>query len=689
MFILGICESHDAAVCLLEDGQVRAAIALERILRVKHGLVSDPVRASATHRAIEYCLEVAGIRWDDVDLVCGVSPDANSREYNEALMRRLTGVPQRDKVVVMPHPAHHLAHAYSAFCASGFPSAAALVVDCYGSVVGEARECETGFAFPAGMSPPERVLAHTKPIRLLAHHEESTGLCRIPETLSGVGELYRTITMLLGFYHQETSYDEAGKTMGLAPYGRLLSREPVMLRPIEGGAIDYSGALPWLESRGLVVRASTGKLYLAARRPSTPLSQLHKDLAAQIQWELEEACLHMARHLQERTGEARLVLAGGVFLNAVANQRLATETRFEEVYPFPAATDDGTAIGAAYFAYHEACRRQGRAPARVRLRNACLGATHGEEAVGAAVARCGLPYRTVASPEAAAEEAGRLLAGGKVVGWFQGGSEFGPRALGNRSILADPRVRDIKDVLNSRVKFREGFRPFAPAVLAERAEEYFVMVPKSSPFMLFVLPVVEAHRDLMPGITHVDGTARVQTVAREDHPLFHALITSFARQTGLPVVLNTSFNLRGMPIVETPEDALHCFLLNEMDYLVMDRFVLPAPDFAGMVPVRAELELMLRGHWGAGAAEVVAPDRVRLSAPGGSAEVASPLERTILEAMDGRRTVAEIGAQVGLDQATAIRRVLELCRRRWCRWQGIGAGLGARSPLLLEGGRPA
>ncbi|MCA9706587.1 MAG: hypothetical protein KDK70_12110 [Myxococcales bacterium] len=508
LWTLGLASSHDSCVCLLEDDRIAAAIAVERLVRVKRAVVTEGLGRLEDKRvragyleAIRACCEVAGIQPADIDQIAVASPDCEDDaeiDFNTAL---LSAALPRARCVHMPHPEHHLAHAYSAFFCSGFDSAAALVADSFGTPVAGRREEHTGLHFTRADALPEVVFKHLKPDAAIVPRptDDGHGWTLDRDQLSGMGEIYRLVTILLGFSQSGTKFDDAGKTMGLAPYGRRLSEEPVLMRPQADGTLDCSGALGFFEARNLVTRTPQG-LRLSVRGPGTPLSSFHQDLAAQVQWELERAAVHLARHLRERTGATHLVLAGGVFLNAVANRRIVEEAGFEQVYAIPAATDDGTAVGAAYFAYQQA-RLRARRPVSTRaLRHVGLGPTYGAEPIGRELMRWPVPAERLGSLEAAAEAAGERLARGQIVGWFQGGSELGPRALGHRSILADPQDPQVKDTLNARVKFREGFRPFAPAVLQERAHELFALRPgESVPFMLQIVDVREPYRAVLPG----------------------------------------------------------------------------------------------------------------------------------------------------------------------------------------------
>lgn len=672
---LGLADSHDSCVCLLDGDRVAAAIPVERLVRVKRAVVTDGLDHDQEKRvragyleAIRACCEIAGIEPAAIDQIAVASPDSRDADDIELATTLLSAALPRARRFPMPHPEHHLAHAYSAFFCSGFESGAALVADAFGTPVDGRREEHTGLYFRSSDSVPEVVFKHLKADASIVPRPVNGGVgwTLDRERISGIGEIYRLVTILLGFFQPSTKFDDAGKTMGLAPYGQLLSEDPVLMRPASDGTIDCSGAFEFFEALNLITRTDEG-LRLSVRGSASPLSRFHRDLAAQVQWELERATVHLARHLRARTGASHLVLAGGVFLNAVANRRIVDECGFEAVYAFPAATDDGTAVGAAYYAYQQACASANRAPTTRALRGMGVGRAYDPESIVRELARWPVRFERLARVEAAAEEAGSRIARGEIVGWFQGGSELGPRALGYRSILADPQDRNIKDTLNERVKFRESFRPFAPAVLHERAHEIFAMREgESLPFMQQIVGVREPYRSLLPGVTHVDGTARVQTVAAEENPLLHRLIAAYAEQRGLPVVVNTSFNLKGMPIVESPANALACFVMTEMDVLVLGSCIVEMPDRSSWAPA-ADPGIRLEAEGTLG--EIDLQLRVRIGR--------FVLDRetfVLLRAMDGRRTVAELASRLEVEPKPMLGRILQLMRRGWCRWTGTPRG---------------
>jgi carbamoyltransferase len=671
MNIVGVNLSHDSSACLLQDGKVRCAVASERLSKNKHGIGPTHHAIQDVRDAMVYCLRDGNLTVGDVDWFVAMSADTMCAEDQRELARTL-GILPEERIAVLPHPSHHLAHAYSAFYASGFSSAASLIIDCYGSPVKPGRETESAYVFPADAEPRE-IFKNTTSVGIRTAGWMKGERVVVPSFFQGVGELYRIVTLLLGFYDKYGVLDEAGKTMGLAPYGRPLSTRARMLRPAENSyAIDTTTAYDFFREYNLILEED-GASYLAVKDSRVPFSQFHMDLAAQVQWELEEACLHLVNRLHAETGEERLVLAGGVFLNSVTNYRILRESPFKQLFIFPAATDDGTAIGAAYYVHRQ--ESPSGSKSIEPLRHVYFGRSYGDDETRTAIDRTKLPFTEFSSVAEAGGHVARLLSEGKIVGLHHGGAEYGPRALGHRSILADPRIRDIKDVLNSRVKFREGFRPFAPAVLEEHAEEYFELQGHLSPYMLLIAPVREQYREMLPGITHVDGTARVQTVSRSASPVFYDIIRAFQEATGLPMVLNTSFNLRGKPIVETPLDALACFLATEMDALVLGRYAVEAPDFLSFVPARNVLYLRAAGVWPSGEphsihSAVVTP--LRDGDAQGRSVTLSPRDVNFLNAMNGVRTLKELGEVLNLSANTLIREALRLYRAGLFHWSHLG-----------------
>lgn len=558
--VLGInCFSHDTSACLLRDGHIVAFVEEERFNRERH-------TKRFPDGAIAFCLRQAGIRPDEVDVVAfahrpgldfarGVldalrrgSPkrlavqayvDANLAR-KELAFRRHWGYRGR-----IAHVGHHDAHAASAFFASPFDQAAVLTLDRGGDFLSTSLQHGRGNAL--------------RPLVTV----------RNPDSL---GEIYSALTWYLGF---QPNADE-GKVMGLAPYGRgklvddladLARRTPDGLYRVNLSWFAYQRERGWLSRRFL-------ERYGPPRQPESEISELHEDLAHAVQVLIEEVALHVARSLRARSGSPNLCLAGGVALNSVMNTRLLQEAGFEEVFIQPAASDAGNALGAALWVWHQQLGRPRGEPMDHPFWGPEFPASECEEAVRGR----GLLVRAVADAPA---EAARLLVEAKVVGWYRGRAEVGPRALGARSILADPRRPDMKDIVNARVKRREAFRPFAPSVLHERGPEWFGGY-YPNPFMLLVLPVRRDRQGAIPAVTHVDGSARLQTVTAGFNPPFHRLISEFERRTGVPLVLNTSFNLRGEPIVLRPAEAVEDFLRSDMDALFLgDLLISKAPPRCG------------------------------------------------------------------------------------------------------------
>jgi carbamoyltransferase len=553
---------HDLGACLVENGRIVAMIEEERLNRIKHGL---PTAARDLWRefgerfgyfpwaSVAYCLDTAGLGLDDLDMIVlaqdRLSPLAS------------LNLPMRDqsKIVIADQPAggmHHYAHALSAFYASPFDRAAVLVMDGDGTWTQEGYEAETGYVF-------ERTGAHRE---IFKNRYTPRPSATEPRLLlhPGLGYAYEYASRLLGFWNAATEVADAGKTMGLAAYG---GPNPALAEPwiqLDGHRLDFAPFFAWLAASGLesLLVAGAGPVLIGDERN---IGGFAKDLAWKVQHELERAVVGLAEELVRRTGEQYLCLAGGVALNSVANQRLGESGRFQRIFVQPAAADNGQAIGLAY----QGQIMLGSGPRIMPIPHAYGGNSYTDDQIAAYLARAELEVDRF-SPEEVCARAAAELAAGSVIGWFQGGSEYGPRALGHRSILADPRSPTMRDHLNRQVKFREPFRPFAPSILAERLTDVFEVEPDGDVrFMLRCVPVRPEWRDRLPAIQHADGTGRVQTVALPWSAVFWRLISEFDRLTGVPLVLNTSFNLRGMPLVETPADALHCFVSTSLESLYL------------------------------------------------------------------------------------------------------------------------
>jgi carbamoyltransferase len=567
LYVLGInAYDHDVSACLLRDGEIAFAINKERITRKKHD--------SGFYQAVvDYCLAAEGISLEDIDLVvrnCYVLPveDLETRMVSQDVPEVMDDkeriqaannplyLSSSDKVVTV---SHHLAHAYSAFAACPFDVGVVMVVDGVGNyrcdvkenyplsdVNPLARESESYYRFEGSRIETLKKI-WLEPVRGFLSDEFYY--------MPGLGALYSRVSSYIF-----ADWNKCGEVMGLAPYGRPDAMKPLLemkdgeLHIPEWG-VEFDK--PWLVDREPDWEAS-------------PAMQHWKDMAWRVQEDSEKVLLERAIRLREATGARNLCMAGGVALNCVANGRIAREAGYDNVWIQPAAGDDGVAIGCAYYGYLAILKKQ----RSFVMQHAYLGREYQAAEVRAAAGTklIGLQTTITASPNICAQAA-RLLSQGHVLGWFSGRSEFGPRALGGRSIIADPRTAEMKDKLNRRVKHRQAFRPFAPVVLAERVQEVFEG-EQESPFMLLVKRVRPQWRDKVPAIVHVDGTARVQTVRREHNERLYELIEQFALLTGVPVLLNTSFNVKGEPMVETPEDAIKCFLGTGIDYLVLDELVM-------------------------------------------------------------------------------------------------------------------
>jgi carbamoyltransferase len=569
-YVLGINAYHaDASAALLRNGEIVAAVEEERFNRIRHS-------AGFPLLAIRHCLQRAGISISDVTHI-GVSRVPTAHLINKltfVLYNRLAashqgldrlrsvekirnlktvlaealGSPESEIRAEFHNVEHHMAHMASAFLVSPFDEAAVLSIDSFGDL------CSTmlGRGSRNGIEKLDSVF--------------------FPHSL---GLFYTAITQYLGF----DKYGDEGKVMGLAPYGepRLVERMMEIVRPASNGLfelnLDYFThhlggiEMSWDYGTPQISRVYSDRMIEAfgpGRQPEDAITEQHRDIAASLQRCLEIHLFRLLRQLHEKTGMTNLCIAGGVAYNAVANGLIRQETPFREIYIQPAAGDSGTALGVALHIWNTQLGN----PRHSVMRDAYLGPDFSESQTEAALRALGVPFERRDDVE---ERAADLLAAGKIVGWFQGRMEFGPRALGNRSILADPRQREIKTILNRRIKHRESFRPFAPAVLAEHVEEWFESA-YPSPFMLMVFKVRPEKREQVPATEHVDHTGRVQSVSREVNPRFWSVIEAFRRRTGVPMVLNTSFN-ENEPIVCSPEDALHCFATTTMDALIIGDFL--------------------------------------------------------------------------------------------------------------------
>lgn len=585
MNILGISAFyHDSAACLLRDGNIIAAAQEERFTRKKH----DP---DFPRHAVEYCLRAGGLTLDEVDYA--VFYEKPLLKFERIIETQMAYAPRgfRSFLMAIPvwlneklwmaeiikkelcgfrgqilFPQHHESHAASAFYPSPFEKAAFLTID----GVGEWATTSWGVGNGNQLN-----------INSELHFPHSLGL------------LYAAFTYYTGFKVNSGEY----KVMGLAPYGQpkyadLICEHLIDLKSdgsfkVNQDYFNYCAGLTMTNER--FHRLFGGK----PRKPESPFKQRDMDLAASIQSVTEEVMLRMARHVQKETGQRKLCLAGGVALNCVANGKILRAGIFDDIWIQPAAGDAGGAIGAAFFAWHTILERNRETiMERDKMQGALLGPEFSNEEIKAFLDHTKAPCEKFTEDELVSRVAD-LLMEGKIIGWFQGRMEYGPRALGSRSIIGDARLPDMQARMNLKIKFRESFRPFAPSVLAEKASDYFDL-DRKSPYMLLTAAVkknkrlevkqyeellqgigrVRAVRSTIPAVTHVDYSARIQTVDKDTNPLYHALIERFYEKTGCPIIVNTSFNVRGEPIVCTPEDAYLCFMNTDMDHLVLGTHLL-------------------------------------------------------------------------------------------------------------------
>lgn len=571
MYILGINAYHgDAAACIIKDGQLIAAAEEERFNRKKHC-------AGFPALAIRYCLEAAGISLDQVDHI-GISRDPSAHLHKKILfsltklanlsgliaarlanaakirdlrqeLEKVLGVATSGKVQ-FHNVEHHKAHMASCFFVSPFERAAILSIDGFGDFISTMW----------GTGQGNRI--------------DVLGQVEYPHS---AGAVYTATSQYLGF----TKYGDEGKVMGLAPYGQpqYLGEFRDIIRTDNGGGfklnLDYflhhsEGVdMTWDEGSPMIGRMFSDRFidsFGPVRSASEPLSTKQEDIAASLQARLEEVGFHILNQLYEKTKVEQLCLAGGVALNSVMNGKIPLHTPFKEVFVQPAAGDSGTAVGVCYYIHNMILHQ----PRSFVMEHAYTGPEFSEGRIEQVLNQSSLAYRKLTNLELT-EMAAQAIADGKIVGWFQGRMEFGPRALGNRSIVVDPRRSEMKDILNARIKKREPFRPFAPSILEERVGEYFEQT-HPSPTMLMVYQVKKDKQCVIPAVTHVDGSGRLQTVSRETNPRYYQLISDFEKLTNVPVVLNTSFN-EDEPIVCTPEEAVNCFQRTRMDVLFLGNYL--------------------------------------------------------------------------------------------------------------------
>lgn len=583
-YILGISAFyHDSAAAIVKDGEIIAAAQEERFTRKKHDY-------NFPKNAIRYCLSAAGITASDLDYVAFYEKPLikferllesylayaplGSASFLKAMplwLKQKLWIPdviQKE----LPHfkgklifPSHHESHAASAFYPSPFQEAAILTLD------GVGEWTTTSFG-----------IGRDNDIRL--DYE-----IKFPHSL---GLLYSAFTYYVGFKVNSGEY----KLMGLAPYGEPKYREAILKELIdlkEDGSFKLNMRyFPYPYALRMINKRFENLFGQPARKPETEITQFHMDVARSAQEVTEEVILRICRHIRRATGEKNICLAGGVALNCVANGRILKEKIFEDIWVQPAAGDAGGALGAALFVWYKYLGNIRKTNGRDTQKASYLGPEYPDREIEKFLSKNNIPYRKLLQGELA-QVVADLLAEEKVVGWFQGRMEYGPRALGARSIIADARSEAMQSKLNLKIKFRESFRPFAPTVLLEKVQDYFEL-NSESPYMLLVAPVrqdirrtmtedenglfgiqrLNVKRSIIPAVTHVDYSARIQTVRRDDFPLYYDMIDAFYKKTGCAVIVNTSFNVRGEPLVCRPQEAYRCFIRTDMDYLVMGSFLL-------------------------------------------------------------------------------------------------------------------
>ena len=572
MYILGINAYHgDSSACLLKDGIVVCATEEERIRRIKHW-------AGFPSQAIKFCLEDEGISIEQVNYIT-ISRDPKSNFYKKILhalrysmsisviwdrlgnskkvssvkqeLANLFHLPISSIKAEVHNIEHHRSHIASSFFASPFKESAILSIDGFGDFTSTMTAVGSGNKF--------KVLKEVN----------------YPHSL---GVFYTAVTQFLGF----PNYGDEYKVMGLAPYGKpkyLKELEQILKLSDdgffklnkkyfkhfkEGVAMDWEGGSPTIES---LFTKDWEDLFGKSREKGAKLEQWHIDLATSAQKFTEKVIFHLLNHLHQETGSENICITGGVAQNSVANGRILENTPFKNIYIPSAGHDAGTSIGSAFYLYNQLLGNS-RMP---EITSAYFGSKFNHEEIIKVLDKEGVTY-TIVSDDDLFERVSDKLVDGGVVGWFQGRAEFGPRALGNRSILVDPRRKDAKDLLNEKIKRRESFRPFAPSILKEAVGEYFIQ-HDAVPFMEKVFDIKKEKYEQIPAVTHVDGTGRLQSVDKDVSPRYHKLISKFAEKTGVPILLNTSFN-ENEPIVNKPEEALACFLRTKMDMLVMENIII-------------------------------------------------------------------------------------------------------------------
>ena len=560
--ILGVsCHYHDAAACVVKDGKVIAAAEEERFTRKKHD-------HSFPENAIRYCLKETGITGQQLDYVGFYEKpvlkftrmlETHIDTFPKSIVQFTRAVPTwlteklripsliksktgyKGDIIFIKH---HMSHAASAFLPSPFEEAAIITWDAVGEW--------TTATYGVGKGNKLKLMKEL-------HFPNSIGM------------LYSTVTAFLGFKINSDEY----KVMGLASYGKPKHYDKLkkLITQLEDGSIklnmdyfDYEHSFRMYSKRFI-------KEFGKPRKPETEIKKYHTDLAASLQKLTEDMMLKIAKHVKKETKQRALCMAGGVALNVVANKRILEESGFEKLWVQPAASDAGGALGVAMYIYNSMLSNK----RSYAMTNAYLGPSYTSEEIRMFIQENSIPHRECKDEEELLQETAKLINENNIIGWFQGRMEYGPRALGNRSILANALNAEMKDILNNKVKHREDFRPFAPVTTEDEAKNYF-KIRQSDPFMVLLVDVKESKKETIPAVTHIDGTARLQTITKKDNPRLYLLIKTFKKLSGVPVLINTSFNVRGEPIVCTLHDAYKCFTNTGIDYLVMDRFIVAKKD---------------------------------------------------------------------------------------------------------------
>lgn len=572
MYVLGLsCFYHDSAAALLKDGKIVAAAQEERFTRKKHDS-SFPVNS------VKYCLESQGISIENVSAIGFY--EKPFLKFERLMSQHLQSFPKSYKVFLKSTPSwlteklkvvkfvrkklkydkgiyfinHHLAHAASSFLISPFDKAAVLTID----GVGEWTTTAYGDAKKNNITLKKEIV--------------------FP---SSIGLLYSTMTAYLGFSVNNSEY----KVMGLSPYGNMDKNSNEFYKKLKQ-VIDIKGDgsyrldmsyFKYHYAERMPSKKLINLLGLPIRKKESEVTQKHKDVAAALQLITEEVLFKILNHIHKETNQDNLVMAGGVALNSVANGKIIKNTPFKNIWINPDAGDGGASVGSASYVYNTIFGK----PRKYVMENAYLGPSYTNEEIEKYLKENEIKYSAFKNDSELMKKTAKLLNDDKVIGWFQGRMELGPRALGSRSILSNACNPDMQEILNLKVKHREKFRPFAPAVCVDDAEKYFECdkgIPSPTDFMLMVYPVKEKWRSKIPSVTHVDGSGRLQTVRKDQNPLYYGLIKEFGKLSGIPIIVNTSFNIRGEPIVCQPKDAYKCMMGTGIDYLVMGNYLIARAD---------------------------------------------------------------------------------------------------------------